>query len=82
MTTHMWAEKPRGTWRLTIGLDPKNTNYKSGKAALGHAILTEWILVVHGTQKSPYAGLPDSASELIPKLGMVKRQHDSKRFDD
>ncbi|KAL7053808.1 hypothetical protein AAHC03_026757 [Spirometra sp. Aus1] len=74
MTTHMWAENPRGTWRLTVGLDPQTNN------VLGHAVLTEWILVVHGTQESPYAGLPESVGDLIPKLAMVKRQHSTGRF--
>lgn len=80
MTTHMWGETPRGTWRLTIGLDPQKKVGAPSEDALGHALLTEWILMVHGTQRSPYAALPESASRLVPKLDIVKRQHLSSRF--
>ncbi|VDO10472.1 unnamed protein product [Rodentolepis nana] len=81
MTTHMWAENPRGTWKLTIGLDPQKRRSRDGPdPALGHAVLTEWILMVHGTQASPYSQIPDSASKLVPKLEVVKRQQSSQRF--
>ncbi|VDK40771.1 unnamed protein product [Taenia asiatica] len=81
MTTHMWAESPRGTWKLTVGLDPqKHRTHKGADPALGHAVLTEWILMIHGTQEPPYTALPESASQLVPKLGLVKRQHLSERF--
>ncbi|KAL3310879.1 Neuroendocrine convertase 2 [Cichlidogyrus casuarinus] len=71
MTTHMWGENPRGKWTLTVGLDPNSS--KSGHA-LGQAVLTEWILVAHGTQLSPYDKLPQVVDQLIPKLSTVKRQ--------
>ncbi len=82
MTTHMWAEAPRGTWRLTVGLDPQKKQKGATDDALGHAVLTEWILMVHGTQESPYATLPESASRLVPKLDIVKREHQSGRFSE
>ncbi|VDP42944.1 unnamed protein product [Schistosoma mattheei] len=75
MTTHMWSENPRGKWLLTIGLD------SNSKDPLGYAILTEWILVVHGTQQPPYAHLSDSTINIAPKLGIVKKQHETKRFN-
>ncbi|VDL32218.1 unnamed protein product [Hymenolepis diminuta] len=81
MTTHMWAENPRGTWKLTIGLDPqKRRSHEGPDPALGHAVLTEWILMVHGTQESPYSQIPDSTSKFVPKLEVVKRQHSSELF--
>lgn len=81
MTTHMWAENPRGTWKLTIGLDPQKRRSSGGiDPALGHAVLTEWILMIHGTQESPYGNIPDSASAFLPKLEVVKRQHSSSLF--
>ncbi|CAH8429173.1 unnamed protein product [Heterobilharzia americana] len=74
MTTHMWSENPRGKWSLIIGLDPNS------KDPLGYALLTEWILVVHGTQDPPYDQLSDSIISIAPKLGIVKKQHATKRF--
>ncbi|THD27233.1 Neuroendocrine convertase [Fasciola hepatica] len=74
MTTHTWAENPRGTWRLRIALDPRS------KDVLGHATLTEWILVLHGTRDPPYASFPDDISHIAPKLGVIKRQHETGRF--
>ncbi|CAH8430262.1 unnamed protein product [Schistosoma curassoni] len=75
MTTHMWSENPRGKWLLTIGLD------SNSKDPLGYGILTEWILVIHGTQQPPYAHLSDSTINIAPKLGIVKKQHETKRFN-
>ncbi|VDP75823.1 unnamed protein product [Echinostoma caproni] len=74
MTTHTWGENPRGNWRLRIALDPRS------KDALGHATLTEWILVLHGTRDPPYAHFPDDIDHIAPKLGVIKRQHETGRF--
>ncbi|KAF5399923.1 Prohormone and neuropeptide processing protease [Paragonimus heterotremus] len=74
MTTHTWGENPRGIWRLTVLLDPRSEDI------FGHATLTEWILVLHGTRSPPYDHLPDSMASIAPKLGVVKRQHATDRF--
>ncbi|VDQ01851.1 unnamed protein product [Trichobilharzia regenti] len=74
MTTHMWSENPRGNWSLIIALDPNS------KDPLGYVLLTEWILVVHGTQDPPYAHLSESTINIAPKLGIVKKQHETKQF--
>ncbi|CAH8824002.1 unnamed protein product [Trichobilharzia szidati] len=75
MTTHMWSENPRGNWSLIIAIDPNS------KDPLGYVLLTEWILVVHGTQEPPYAHLSESTISIAPKLGIVKKQHETKQFN-
>ncbi|KER26850.1 hypothetical protein T265_05982 [Opisthorchis viverrini] len=74
MTTHTWGENPRGTWRLDVILDPRTNDL------LGHATLTEWILVIHGTRDPPYSGIPEGTESIAPKLGIVKRQHATDLF--
>uniref|UniRef100_A0AAU7L203 Neuroendocrine convertase 2 n=1 Tax=Dugesia japonica TaxID=6161 RepID=A0AAU7L203_DUGJA len=72
MTTHTWGENPRGKWRLTVMFDTKDP--------LSQGIFSEWVLVLHGTQNRPYDKLSSSLEKIIPKLGVVKRQHASERF--
>lgn len=72
MTTQTWAENPRGEWRLTVVFDTED--------AVANGVLTKFTLAIHGTQEPPYAKLPESLSTIIPKLGMVKRQHQTFRF--
>jgi proprotein convertase subtilisin/kexin type 2 len=70
MTTHTWAENPRGAWRLSIILDSEQPQ---------EGTIFEWTLLLHGTQKPPYenqkvAGSPHS------KLAVVKREHQGPNF--
>lgn len=66
MTTHTWAENPRGTWRLYIVFDSEEPQ---------HGTLYEWTLLLHGTNKSPYV---NQNVDLLrhQKLAVVKRQHE------
>ena len=67
MTTHAWAENPRGLWRLIIVMD--SIEHQEG-------ILLEWTLLLHGTRESPYTM---QTANLIrhSKLAVVKRQHET-----
>jgi proprotein convertase subtilisin/kexin type 2 len=47
MTTHAWAEKAKGTWKLEILFNSKNGD------VTGEFI--EWILLLHGTKEPLYA---------------------------
>lgn len=41
MTTHAWAENPRGTWKLFVIFDSDEPQYGT---------LFEWTLMLHGTK--------------------------------
>ncbi|KAK2191766.1 hypothetical protein NP493_46g06001 [Ridgeia piscesae] len=67
MTTHMWAENARGTWKLVVVFDSE---------APQQGVLFEWTLMLHGTQLSPYVGQKVNVTKRHPKLGVVKREHE------
>jgi proprotein convertase subtilisin/kexin type 2 len=66
MTTHAWAENPRGVWKLIVIFDSEE--YQNG-------ILYEWTLMLHGTQQSPYTRQTGNVDR-HSKLGVVKREHE------
>lgn len=66
MTTHDWAENPRGTWKLFVIFD-------SDEAQQG--TLFDWTLMLHGTKKSPYTQQNVSSGK-HSKLAVVKREHE------
>lgn len=68
MTTHTWAENPRGTWTLQARLS-------SIKPQEG--FLKEWTLMLHGTRKAPYHQM--EAVEPNSKLDVVKKEHEGSR---
>lgn len=69
MTTHTWAETPRGVWTLRIENTPgKNSDYDEGT-------FKEWTLVLHGTRDPPYHH-QEATEDGHPKLFKVKRMHD------
>ena len=68
MTTHMWAERPRGQWRLRVMIDPHERQYQQGE-------LTFWALELHGTKQSPYVG--QNIKRQNSKLEIVKKTHDN-----
>ncbi|XP_074647026.1 neuroendocrine convertase 2-like [Tubulanus polymorphus] len=70
MTTHTWAENPRGTWRLAVIFD-------SEKPQTG--TLFEWTLLLHGTKKAPYAHQKVIFGK-HSKLAVVKREHQGPNF--
>lgn len=65
MTTHAWAEKSRGTWKLEILF--KNDNQETTGEFF------EWILLLHGTKEAPYA--TQSPLNERTKLSVVKNIH-------
>uniref|UniRef100_A0A6A7G3X6 Neuroendocrine convertase 2 n=1 Tax=Hirondellea gigas TaxID=1518452 RepID=A0A6A7G3X6_9CRUS len=69
MTTHTWAENPRGTWMLEGRL---NTG---GRLEEGH--IKEWTLMLHGTREAPYKHL--QAHDPLSKLAIVKKAHENKK---
>ncbi|XP_041352296.1 neuroendocrine convertase 2-like [Gigantopelta aegis] len=72
MTTHTWAEMPRGRWTLNIVLEPILGLKSNGETGL----FKEWTLVLHGTKLAPYAGQPVNR-DTQKTLYMVKRQHET-----
>ena len=70
MTTHTWAENPRGTWKLYVIFESD---------APQNGTLFDLELVLHGTRKAPYAHqIPDGKKH--SKLAVVKREHAGKNF--
>ena len=67
MTTHTWAENPRGNWKLFVIFD--STEPQKGT-------LFEWTLMLHGTRKSPYIGQKKVNLKKHSKLAVVKREHE------
>lgn len=67
MSTHMWAENPRGRWKLIIIVDSD---------AEEEGMLFEWTLVLHGTTSSPYMNQKTDVDKRHPKLRVVKREHE------
>ena len=63
MTTHTWAEYPRGTWSLEI-------EFVSG-APPQEGWVKEWTLLLHGTKDAPYTNLP--VTDPHSKLAVVKK---------
>lgn len=61
MTTHTWGEDPQGEWTLEVAMTPGSENT---------ATLTEWTLVLHGTQEAPYI------EDLKPASSCVKNKEE------
>lgn len=68
MTTHTWAENPRGTWKLFVIFDSDEPQ---------DGVLFEWTLMLHGTQVSPYVHQKNVSLDKHSKLAVVKREHES-----
>ncbi|ESP02909.1 hypothetical protein LOTGIDRAFT_212426 [Lottia gigantea] len=72
MTTHTWAEVPRGRWTLEVVMEPilgLKSNMETG-------VFKEWTLVLHGTKEAPYKDQPAS-KDRHEKLFMVKKHHEA-----
>merc|ERR1711874_643577 len=67
MTTHTWAEYPRGKWTLEVRFNSPRVN---------QGFLKEWTLMLHGTRDAPYSDLPvtDPHSKLAKKHMKTKRR--------
>jgi len=68
MTTHTWAEYPRGRWTLEVA-------FIEGPAQSGH--IKDWTLLLHGTKEAPYTSLP--VSDPHSKLAVVKKAHENRK---
>ena len=68
MTTHTWAEYPRGKWTLEVRFNGKRVN---------QGFLKEWTLLLHGTRDAPYSDLP--VTDPHSKLAIVKKAHEDKK---
>jgi len=68
MTTHTWAEYPRGKWSLELTFidGPPQTGY-----------IKEWTLLLHGTKDAPYTSLP--VTDPHSKLAVVKKAHEDRK---
>jgi proprotein convertase subtilisin/kexin type 2 len=69
MTTHTWAEYPRGRWTLEVNFLDGSTVYQG--------TVKEWTLLLHGTKEAPYSSLP--VSDPHSKLAIVKKAHEDKK---
>ena len=70
MTTHSWAENPRGVWRLFVIFDSDEPQ---------DGMLFDWTLMLHGMQKSPYTSQKSVNVQRHSKLAVVKREHEQGR---
>jgi len=68
MTTHTWAEYPRGRWTLEVA-------FIEGPVQSGH--IKDWTLLLHGTKEAPYTSLP--VSDPHSKLAVVKKAHENRK---
>jgi proprotein convertase subtilisin/kexin type 2 len=69
MTTHTWAEYPRGRWTLEANL------LDGGEPQDGW--IKEWTLLLHGTKEAPYTNLP--VTDPHSKLAVVKKAHEDRK---
>lgn len=67
MTTHIWAEVPRGVWTMFVIFDSDEPQ---------EGAIMEWTLVLHGTKTSSYVGQGIELEKRHPKLEVVKREHE------
>jgi len=70
MTTHPWAEYPRGKWSL-------EARFANGAERHNRGFLKEWTLMLHGTRDAPYTDLP--VTDPHSKLAIVKKAHEDKK---
>jgi len=68
MTTHTWAEYPRGKWTLEV-------EFANGQPQ--HGFIKEWTLLLHGTKEAPYSSLP--VTDPHSKLAVVKKAHEDRK---
>jgi len=68
MTTHTWAENPRGKWTL-------EAEFVKGERQEG--FIKEWSLLLHGTRDAPYTNLP--VTDPHSKLAVLKKAHEDRK---
>ena len=65
MTTHTWGEDPRGEWILEVAMVAESAHA---------ATLTEWSLVLHGTQTAPYIEEANARSKCKAKIEQLAQE--------
>jgi len=70
MTTHTWAEYPRGKWTLEV-------RFNSPHGSPNEGYIKEFTLLLHGTRDAPYSDLP--VTDPHSKLAIVKKAHEDKK---
>jgi len=70
MSTHPWAEYPRGKWSLEV-------RFANQEQRRNRGFLKEWTLMLHGTRDAPYSDLP--VTDPHSKLAVVKKAHEDKK---
>lgn len=65
MTTHTWGEDPRGEWTLEVAMVDGSEHA---------ATLTEWSLVLHGTQSAAYIEEANSRSKCKVKVEELAKE--------
>jgi proprotein convertase subtilisin/kexin type 2 len=70
MTTHTWAEYPRGKWTLEVRFNGNHGSPNEG-------YIKEFTLLLHGTRDAPYSDLP--VTDPHSKLAIVKKAHEDKK---
>ncbi|XP_784245.3 neuroendocrine convertase 2 isoform X1 [Strongylocentrotus purpuratus] len=65
MTTHTWGEDPRGEWTLEVAMVDGSEHA---------ATLTEWSLVLHGTQSASYIEEANARSKCKVKVEQLAKE--------
>ena len=84
MTTQCWGEDPKGVWTLEVIVNKKGSHRDLDADAVADededdddeegGVLTEWMLMLHGTQRPPYVAM--QTSDATSKLAIAKRAHE------
>ena len=80
MTTQCWGEDPKGRWTLEVFVKSGDGDDAEAAGAAGkedegdHGVLTEWMLMLHGTQRPPYVAM--EPTDATSKLAIAKRAHE------
>ncbi|XP_045135264.1 neuroendocrine convertase 2-like [Portunus trituberculatus] len=77
MTTHTWAENPRGTWRLEVRI-VSSRGGRDERNGAEEGWIKEWTLMLHGTREAPYDHL--AVNDPHSKLAIVKKAHQEKKM--
>ena len=72
MTTQCWGEDPKGLWTLEVIVNRKDGGDDEKEEEGG--VLTEWMLMLHGTQRPPYVAM--QTTDATSKLAIAKRAHE------
>ena len=81
MTTQCWGEDPKGLWTLEVIVNDSEDDHKhhhdddeDDDEKEHGGVLTEWMLMLHGTQRPPYVAM--QPTDATSKLAIAKRAHE------